>query len=213
MALWRNIILSFVATICMVGWGRAQQSDYVRYANFLNSQDRLNRRMEMGVSVGASFLNTTPSVGVVSLSPKVGVRAALEMSLIWEERYAMQMEVGYLTNKADVTLGARELELRSNIVEVPLIFSYRGWRPVRLGVGVVLSPIASGRYDAEMERLEFGQLRQMVGYVADVGVKLTQHLLLDARFVGGFGEVANYFEGAEFTSRSWSVAISVGYMF
>lgn len=213
MALWRNIILSLVATICVVGWGRAQQSDYARYANFLNEQDKLNRCMEMGVSVGASFLNTTPSVDVVSLSPKVGVRAALEMSLVWEKKYALQMEVGYQSNKADVELGARKLKLRSNIVEVPLIFSYRGLRPVRLGVGVVLSPIASGRYDAEAERLEFGQLRQTVGYVADVGVRLTQHLLLDARFVGGFGEVANYFEGAEFTSRSWSIGISVGYMF
>lgn len=213
MALWRNFILTLLATFCVVGWGRAQQSEYARYARFLNEGDRLHRNMEMGVSLGASYLTLDSSTNEVSLSPKLGVRAALEMSLVWDEKYALQMEVAYQSNKADVARGVRELELRSNIVEVPLMFSYRGLQPVRIGVGVVLSPIASGRYETEFERLEFGQLRQTVGYVADVGVRLTQHLMLDARFVGSFGKMDNYFEGVEFQTQGWSLSFSVGYMF
>lgn len=213
MALWRKIILAVATAFAVVGVCSAQQGEYARYAQFLNQSDRLNRAVEMGVSVGASYVNLSPSVSEVSLSPKLGIRAALEFSLVWEQRYALQVEVAYQSNKADAVLGVRELTLRSNIVEVPLMFSYRGWKPLRIGAGVVLSPIASGRYETEVERLEFGQMRQAVGYVADVGLHLTRHLLLDARFVGSFGQVDNYFEGAEFSTRDWSLSFSIGYMF
>lgn len=213
MALWRKIILAVATAFAVVGVCSAQQGEYARYAQFLNQSDRLNRAVEMGVSVGASYVNLSPSVSEVSLSPKLGIRAALEFSLVWEQRYALQVEVAYQSNKADAVLGVRELTLRSNIVEVPLMFSYRGWKPLRIGAGVVLSPIASGRYETEVERLEFGQMRQAVGYVADVGLHLTRHLLLDARFVGSFGQVDNYFEGAEFSTRNWSLSFSIGYMF
>lgn len=213
MSLWRNIIFTLVAVVSAIGVSRAQQGEYERYARFLNEQDYNSRQMEMGVTISASYMGLESSTDVVALSPKMGVRAALEMSLLWEQKYALQMEVAYVTNKADVALGNRASELKSSIVEVPLIFSYRGLKPLRIGAGVVLSPIASGRYDAGYERLEFGQMRSMVGYVADVGVKLTQHLLLDARFVGSIGEANNYFEGAEFTTRSWSLSFGLGYMF
>ena len=213
MSLWRNIIFTLVAVVSTVGVCRAQQGDYERYARFLNEQDYSSRQMEMGVTIGASYMGLDSSMDAVVLSPKMGVRAALEMSLLWDHKYALQMEVAYVANKVDVALGKRELGLKSSIVEVPLIFSYRGLKPLRIGAGVVLLPVASGRYDTEFERLEFGQMRSMVGYVADVGVKLTQHLMLDARFVGSFGEVNNYFEGAEFTTRSWSLSFGLGYMF
>lgn len=213
MALWRNIILSVVAAFVAVGVCSAQQGEYARYARYLGEGDRINRAVEMGVSVGASYMGLSSTADAVTLSPRIGVRAALEMSLVWEQRYALQMEVAYLSNKADVALGSRELTLRSNVVEVPLMFSYRGWKPLRIGAGVVLSPMASGRYDTEFERLEFGQVRQMVGYVADVGVNLTRHLLIDARFTGSFGKSGNYFEGVEFSTQGWWLSFGLGYMF
>ena len=123
------------------------------------------------------------------------------------------MEVGYLHNKIDAQLGKRAADIKSSIVEVPVMFSYRGLRHVRIGAGVVLTPMASGRYDTEYERVETGQLRSMVGYVANVGVSLTRHLLLDARFTGSFAPVSNFFEGVEFTTRGWWLSVGLGYMF
>lgn len=158
-------------------------------------------------------MGVEPALDAISISPKIGVRAALEYSMVWADDYALQLEVAYISNKADIALAGRELELRSNVVEVPVLFSYRGLQPVRIGAGVVLSPMASGRYESEFERLEFGQLRQMVGYVVDAGVSLTPHLMLDARFTGSFGKMDNYFEGVEFTTRSWWLSVGIGYMF
>lgn len=208
MALWRKILLLLVITLAVVEV--CAQGDYARY---LNEQDSYQRRGEMGLTLGASFMGVEPAVDAISISPKIGVRAALEYSMVWADDYALQLEVAYISNKADIALAGRELELRSNVVEVPVLFSYRGLQPVRIGAGVVLSPMASGRYESELERLEFGQLRQMVGYVVDAGVSLTPHLMLDARFTGSFGKMDNYFEGVEFTTRSWWLSVGIGYMF
>jgi hypothetical protein len=84
---------------------------------------------------------------------------------------------------------------------------------MRFGAGVVLTPLAAGRYDTEYERLEAGQMRSLVGYVAQVGVSLTQHLLIDARFTGSLGKTSNYFEGVEYAMRGWWLSVGIGYMF
>lgn len=216
MALWRIVLVFLFVVAGCVAECCAQQvayDDYSSYARYLNSQSHYNRRMEMGIKAGVGYMNMSPTAETLSLSPKLGFSGAIAMSLVWSERYALQMEVGYLFNNVDVRLAERELELKSNIVEVPLLFSYRGLGPVRLGAGVVFSPLSSGRYLTEVEKLEFGQLRQTVGYLADVGVMLSRHLLLNLRYTGSFGTVDNYYEGLEFSTRSWWLAFNVGYMF
>ena len=210
MALWRKILF-VVALTLGVGVCGAQNKHYYALAGVGDSMMR--RSVEMGVEVGASYMGLSSSDEAVSLKPKMGLRAALQMSLQWDSAYALQMEVGYLHNKIDAQLGKRAADIKSSIVEVPVMFSYRGLRHVRIGAGVVLTPMASGRYDTEYERVETGQLRSMVGYVANVGVSLTQHLLLDARFTGSFAPVSNYFEGVEFTTRGWWLSVGIGYMF
>lgn len=210
MVLWRKILFVVVLTLG-VGVCGAQNKHYYALAGVGDSMMR--RSVEMGVEVGVSYMGLSSSDEAVSLKPKMGLRAALQMSLQWDSAYALQMEVGYLHNKIDASLGRRTSQIKSNIVEVPVMFSYRGLRPVRFGAGVVLTPMASGRYDTEYERLESGQLRSMVGYVGQVGVSLTQHLLLDARFTGSMGKTSNYFEGVEFTSRGWWLSVGIGYMF
>jgi hypothetical protein len=135
------------------------------------------------------------------------------------------MEVAYAFNKIDATMHGSTVEVRSNVVEVPILFSYRGLNPLRVGAGIVLAPMASGRYEVGYERLEFGQVRPMVGWIANVGVKITRRLLLDARFVGGFGHTNNALsvtpltdenfkeKATEFTSKGWQATFSLGYMF
>ena len=122
-------------------------------------------------------MGVEPAVDAISISPKIGVRAALEYSMVWAKDYVLQLEVAYISNKADIALAGRELELRSACLSFEMT------------------------------------LPQMVGYVVDAGVNLSQHLMLDARFTGSFGKVDNYFEGVEFTTRSWWLSVGIGYMF
>lgn len=172
------------------------------------------KRAEMGISVGATapFMTTHSSDGV-SLSPKAGMRAAMMMALVWHDEYALQVELAYLYNNINASRQGVEYDVKSNVMEIPLMFSYRGLGAMRFNVGPVLSLAASGKYSNGAERIEFGRVRPTVGYTAGVGVAVSQHIVIDARFTGGLRRTNNYFEGAEFLSSAYWAMLSVSYLF
>lgn len=201
---WCKIAILFFAALCLTQASVAQS----RYT----LMQRQSKRMEMGLSVGASFMDVSATEGVV-LSPKVGVRGALSMSLEWQESYALQLELGYAHNKVEAERGATLYDVKANVMEIPILFSYRGLGIVRFNVGPVLSLSSAGRYSNGRERVEFGNVRSTLGYAAGVGVELTPKLLVDARLTGNFGRTDNYFEGLEFRSSAMWLTLGIGYMF
>ena len=201
---WCKIAILFLAALCLTQASVAQS----RYT----LMQRQSKRMEMGLSVGAAFMDVSATEGVV-LSPKVGVRGALSMSLEWQESYALQLELGYAHNKVEAERGATLYDVKANVMEIPILFSYRGLGIVRFNVGPVLSLSSAGRYSNGRERVEFGNVRSTLGYVAGVGVELTPKLLVDARLTGNFGRTDNYFEGLEFRSSAMWLTLGIGYMF
>ena len=201
---WCKIAILFLAALCLTQASVAQS----RYT----LMQRQSKRMEMGLSVGASFMDVSATEGVV-MSPKVGVRGALSMSLEWQESYALQLELGYAHNKVEAERGATLYDVKANVMEIPILFSYRGLGIVRFNVGPVLSLSSAGRYSNGRERVEFGNVRSTLGYAAGVGVELTPKLLVDARLTGNFGRTDNYFEGLEFRSSAMWLTLGIGYMF
>ena len=201
---WCKIAILFWAVLCLTQASVAQS----RYT----LMQRQSKRMEMGLSVGASFMDVSATEGVV-LSPKVGVRGALSMSLEWQESYALQLELGYAHNKVEAERGATLYDVKANVMEIPILFSYRGLGIVRFNVGPVLSLSSAGRYSNGRERVEFGNVRSTLGYAAGVGVELSPKLLVDARLTGNFGRTDNYFEGMEFRSSAMWLTLGIGYMF
>ena len=183
------------------------------YSSYLNQRaiKPSHSSVEMGVMAGASYLHSSASA--VDLAPQLGFRGALSMSLIWADYYALQMELAYLYNEIDASVGGSSAEVESSVFEIPLLFSYRGLGPVRLNVGPVLSLAGTARYNSGAERIEFGRMRSMVGYAVGAGVNLTRHLLLDARFTGNFSTPSNYFEGSEFSTSNYWAVLSLVYMF
>ena len=201
---WCKIAILFLAALCLTQASVAQS----RYT----LMQRQSKRMEMGLSVGASLMDVSATEGVV-LSPKVGVRGALSMSLEWQESYALQLELGYAHNKVEAERGATLYDVKANVMEIPILFSYRGLGIVRFNVGPVLSLSSAGRYSNGRERVEFGNVRSTLGYAAGVGVELSPKLLVDARLTGNFGRTDNYFEGLEFRSSAMWLTLGIGYMF
>lgn len=208
----RYIVLLLL--VMSVAWGKLYaQSEYAAYGSaFQNGTPR--RTMEMGVTLNGSYMLC--SADEVVLNPKFGVRGALVMSLCWDEIYALQMEIAYAHNKIDASLpGAETLthSVKNNIFEVPILFSFRGLGPVRINLGPVLSLAGTASYDLPDERIEFGRLRSTLGAAFGVGVKLSQHFMLEARYTSSFTPSSNYFEGREFSTRSHWLTFGLGYMF
>ena len=171
------------------------------------------KKSEMGVTLAGVYTFISPNVDAVQLTPRIGFRGALSMAMCWHESYALQFELAYLYNKIEAKRNPMQYDVKSGIMEIPIMFSYRGLWPLRLNVGPTLSLAGTGRYDLETERVEFGRLRPTLGLVAGVGVNLTQHLLLEARFTSSFAATSNYFEGVEFSTRSHWLTFGIGYMF
>ena len=208
-------MLLVASTICLVGELRAQGYDTYYISEY---GDAPSARMEMGVSLSAAYMGISGGDGV-SLAPRLGVRGALVMSLCWSERYALQVELAYLFNKiraeraAEGGAAGSGHDVRSNVMEIPLLFSLRGLGPLRLNVGPVLSLAGTGRYNSAQERIEFGRLRTTVGYAAGIGVQVSQHLTVDGRFTGNMGRTLNYYEGLECRNYGYWVTLGLSYMF
>ena len=202
----RVVICLFVALVCCALECRAQRLEQYIYSG------GSSRRMEMGLSVGGSYLLASMPEAI-NAEPKLGFRAALQMAYLWQERYGLQLEVGYLFNKIEAGTGTEPLDVKSNVVEVPLLFSYRPLHWLRLNLGPQFSLGGSARYDLPKERVEFGSLRSTMGYALGVGVSLSDHLMVEARYTGNFAQTMNYFEGVEFESRASWLTLSIGYMF
>lgn len=202
----RSVILMFVAVVCGILECQAQ-----RFEEYLYSSQKY-RRMEMGLTVGGVYLFTSMPEEI-DASAKLGLRAALQMSYIWQESCALQMEIGYLYNKIEAGVESNRMDVKSNVLEIPVLFSYRGLGRMRLNLGPQFSLGGTARYQLPSEKIEFGRLRSTVGYVVGLGVDISDHLLLEARYTGSFARSLNYFEGREFESRSKWVTLSIGYMF
>ena len=201
---WK-ILLLFFAMLAPFGQSLAQ-------GRYVIAQPRKN--MEMGLSLGAVASMVYPEHAIgIDLSPKIGIRAALVMALVWQDDYALQIEMGYLYNKIDAKRVAVEYDVKSNIMEIPIMFSYRGLGPMRFNVGPVLSLAAAGRYSNGRERLEFGRMRPTLGYTAGIGVELSRHVVVDARFTGSLARTDNYFEGVEFRTSAYQATLGVNYLF
>ncbi len=176
--------------------------------------ERPRKSMEMGISLGATaaYMSLGSAAGI-DASPKIGLRGVLMMALVWNEDYALQMELGYLHNNIDLSRMGVEYEVKSNVMEIPIMFSYRGLGAMRFNVGPVLSLVASGKYSNGVERIEFGRMRPTLGYMAGVGVEISQHIVVDARFTGGLARTDNYFEGVEFRTAAYWATLGVSYLF
>ncbi len=205
----RRVLLT-VALICVA---LSLQAQSLSYRRDIWQNPKPKTSAEMGFSLAGAYMFTSPDNELVSLKPRIGVRGAFSMSLCWHESYALQLELAYLYNKVEAQALQRSYDVKVGAMEIPVMFSYRGVRPLRFNLGVVLSAAATGRYDLEMERVEFGGLRPWAGYVAGVGVNLTPGLLLEARYTGGFLRTMNYFEGVEFHANTQWLTLGIGYMF
>lgn len=189
-------------------------SSAYNYGGYGRAVGRSRSSMEMGVMVGASYMLT--SADAVELTPQIGIRAALAMSLCWDEEFALQMELGYIHNKIKASFPSQsqsEQSVKNSVFEIPILFSYRGLGPIRLGIGPVLSLGGTARYDLPEERIEFGHLRPTLALGASVGVELSKHIVLDARYTSSFTSTNNFFEGVELSTKSHWLMFNLGYVF
>ncbi|MEG1982430.1 MAG: porin family protein [Alistipes sp.] len=185
-------------------------------ANNAQSQRKPRVRVEWGVMGGVNFTGFS-SGGLQEIREKVGYQAGISMALNFG-RFAIRPEILYVRQRLDVARLSTDplIALKSNTIDVPILFSLRLFRPLRLNVGPVFSVMSSCKYtDAEGLKVDFGSVRPTTSYTVGLSLLLAQHLMVDARFIGHFSSSGNIFsaDGGEIKMRANSFAVSVGYIF
>lgn len=174
-------------------------------------------RIEWGLQAGAGYWAYSGE-HTGSLKGRMGWQAGISMAAVWG-KWALQPEIRYVRHRVEMTLpgdAAPSLDIKSGSIEVPVLFSFRVLKPLRLYAGPVLTVLDHCTYkDPGGLSLDVGHLRPTLGYAAGVSVVAAGRLAIDLRYTGGFSSVRGVFwdGGPEVKLRGHSVQIGIGYMF
>lgn len=173
-------------------------------------------RVEWGVIGGVNIPDYTTSMSKTEIKNKLGWQAGI-ITAVNFGAVALEPQILYVRQGLRIRQeGGKELNLKSNSIDVPVLASFRLLRPVRIFAGPVFTVMNDCKQKSGGDLLDFGRVRPSVSYTAGVGVVLMRHLLLDLRYNGQFKGKTDVLlpDGGKLDKlRSYNVALSVGYIF
>ncbi len=167
--------------------------------------------VEMGMSAGTSSTNykLSESSGAIdnNLGFQLGANVTFNLMLL-----RITPEVLYTYGSFDVmdsSVLGRQCKVKSNQVEVPVIFGLPVLKVITLELGPRFSVFDSAKakfYSGEPETMDLGRIHEKVGYTAGVKVAIS-NVTIGARYNGQFGSYDSDYLGK---IRNSSYTISVG---
>lgn len=184
------------------------------------AQRRPRVRVEWGVLGGLNVLDYATSDSKFDIENKLGwqlgITTAIDFGAVAIEPQILYMRQGLRVRPE----GERQVNLRSNSIDVPVFASLRLLRPVRIYAGPVFTVMNDCRQKSGGDLLAFGRIRPSVSFSAGVGVLLLRHMLVDVRYNGQFkgkDDVMIPLSGGGEAHigrlRSHSFSINFGYIF
>lgn len=173
------------------------------------------RGVEWGVMAGLDFPRFSTSSSLVGIDNRLGWRAGLEIALKFRY-FAVGPEVWYVRQSVKLGSSGREtLKIKTNSVDIPLVFSLRALPMLRINAGPVFTVMNDCKFAAGHDEMYFGRMRPTVSYMLGLGLNIG-HTLIDFRYNGQFDTKKCYYpaeEAVSFNMRGYSLALSVGFVF
>jgi len=167
---------------------------------------RLHLRDGLPQKVRQAALQITP------VSWQAGIVTAVNLGA-----FAIEPQILYVRQGLRIKPeGAKEINLKSNSIDVPVLVSLRLLRPFRFYAGPVFTVMNDCKQKSGGDLLDFGRVRPTMSYTVGAGVKLLGHMLIDLRYNGQFKGKEDVVlpDGSRLDKlRSYNVALSVGYLF
>lgn len=178
--------------------------------------NRSRFEFEWGLMAGLNTTDFTTTLADTDIRNRLGWQAGFAIAAKFGA-FAIEPQLLYVHHGLKVMAPSpnNKVKIRSNSIDVPVLFSLRVLRPLRINVGPVLTVMNDCGYKSGLSQTAFGRIRPTVSYMAGVGITLG-HKLIDLRYNGQFNSVdAPLPEGdaiIDLRIRS-SFALSFGYMF
>ena len=210
----RDIIVAIVAAFVLMASGTeatAQSSEY----SFYSHEETPKVRMEWGVGVGATYTGiSSVSTDIVSLKPRLGLAGHFDMALRIGRNFAVETEIHYEGGSISVATPKVEHRVRTRTMDIPVLLSLRmANNRIRLSAGPLFTVMSRAEYTQDGEIKFFGPTNPTWNVAAGVGIGLTRHLVLEARYVHPLKSSINQFDGIEFNTRSYRVTAGLTLLF
>lgn len=210
----RDIIVAIVAAFVLMASGTeatAQSSEY----GFYSHEETPKVRMEWGVGVGATYTGVKSiSTDIVSLKPRLGLAGHFDMALRIGRNFAVETEIHYEGGSISVATPKVEHKVRTRTMDIPVLLSLRmANNRIRLSAGPLFTVMSRAEYTQDGEIKFFGPTNPTWNVAAGVGIGLTRHLLIEARYVHPLKSSINQFDGIEFNTRSYRVTAGLTLLF
>lgn len=210
----RDIIVALVAAFVLMASGTeatAQSSEY----SFYSHEETPKVRMEWGVGVGATYTGVKSiSTDIVSLKPRLGLAGHFDMALRIGRNFAVETEIHYEGGSMSVATPKVEHKVRTRTMDIPVLLSLRmANNRIRLSAGPLFTVMSRAEYTQDGEIMFFGPTNPTWNVAAGVGIGLTRHLLIEARYVHPLKSSINQFDGIEFNTRSYRVTAGLTLLF
>lgn len=210
----RDIIVAIVAAFVLMASGTeatAQSSEY----SFYSQEETPKVRMEWGVGVGATYTGVKSiSTDIVSLKPRLGLAGHFDMALRIGRNFAVETEIHYEGGSISVATPKVEHRVRTRTMDIPVLLSLRmANNRIRLSAGPLFTVMSRAEYTQDGEIKFFGPTNPTWNVAAGVGIGLTRHLVLEARYVHPLKSSINQFDGIEFNTRSYRVTAGLTLLF
>lgn len=210
----RDIIVATVAAFVLMASGTeatAQSSEY----SFYSHEETPKVRMEWGVGVGATYTGVKSiSTDIVSLKPRLGLAGHFDMAVRIGRNFAVETEIHYEGGSISVATPKVEHRVRTRTMDIPVLLSLRmANNRIRLSAGPLFTVMSRAEYTQDGEIMFFGPTNPTWNVAAGVGIGLTRHLVLEARYVHPLKSSINQFDGIEFNTRSYRVTAGLTLLF
>lgn len=210
----RDIIVVIVAAFVHMASSTeatAQSSEY----SFYSHEETPKVRMEWGVGVGATYTGVKSiSTDIVSLKPRLGLAGHFDMALRIGRNFAVETEIHYEGGSISVATPKVEHKVRTRTMDIPVLLSLRmANNRIRLSAGPLFTVMSRAEYTQDGEIKFFGPTNPTWNVAAGVGIGLTRHLVLEARYVHPLKSSINQFDGIEFNTRSYRVTAGLTLLF
>ena len=175
----------------------------------------LSHMVEWGVLAGLNFPHFSTSGPDFGIDNRLGWQAGLQIGLKFRY-FTIGPEVLYVRQSIKLShADYGTLKIKTNSIDIPLIFSLRALPMLRINVGPVFTVMNDCKYAEGNNEMFFGSMRPTVSYMLGLGLNFG-HTLIDFRYNGQFDSKKCYYpteEAVGFNMRSYSLALSVGFVF
>ena len=178
---------------------------------------RPRTRVEWGVVGGINIPDYTTNMDKTDVKNKLGWQAGI-VTAVNLGAFAVEPQILYVRQGLRIRPeGGKEINLKSNSIDVPVLASFRLLNPVRIYAGPVFTVMNDCKQKSGGDLQDFlGRVRPTLSYTVGAGVVLMRHLLIDLRYNGQFRSKHEVVlpDGSQLDKlRTYNVALSFGYLF